>query len=225
MPVIQPYHARMTNSNSIRIVCFDLGGVLIRICRTWEEGCAKAGIPVRDPERRANTTQVRRQLIVEYQTGRITGETFAQRVSEALGGLYSPEEIMTVHHAWMYGEYPGVHDVISELNAANLITAALSNTNHEHWEALPAFPAFMNLRHRYASHELGLHKPDPAIFIEVEKRLRTQGIDPKGILYFDDLPENVAAASDAGWTAVQIDHAGDTAAQIRAAARHHGVLS
>ncbi len=33
----------------IRLVCFDLGGVVIRICRTWAEGCAAAGLEVRDP--------------------------------------------------------------------------------------------------------------------------------------------------------------------------------
>jgi putative hydrolase of the HAD superfamily len=215
----------MTNTNSVRTVCFDLGGVLIRICRTWEEGCARAGVPVRDPQARASTTLARHQLIVDYQTGRISGDEFAQRVSAALNHLYSSEEIMIVHHAWMHGEYPGVFDVIQDLNRAGAITAALSNTNHEHWLALPAFPAFMSLRHRYASHELGLHKPDPAIFTEVERRLASEGVDTTAILYFDDLSENVAAASNAGWIAVQIDHAGDTAEQIRAAAAVHGVLT
>ncbi len=208
----------------ITVACFDLGGVLIRICRTWEEGCAKAGIPVRDPEARARTTQLRRKLIVDYQTGKITGEEFARRVSDALGNLYSAEEVMTVHHAWVHGEYPGVCDVIRDLNNAGVVTAALSNTNHEHWITLPQYPAFTSLQHRYASHELGLHKPDPAIFTDVEHRLRAAGVDTTGILYFDDLPENIAAANAAGWIAVHIDHAGDTAAQIRTAARAHGLL-
>jgi len=214
----------MTSLNNSRVVCFDLGGVLIRICRTWDEGCANAGIPVRDPQARAKTTQLRRQLIVEYQTGRITGEVFAQRVSDALNNLYSPQEIMTVHHAWMLGEYPGVREVIHELNAAGCVTAALSNTNLEHWNRMHIFPGVMSLAHRFASHELGLHKPDPAIFAETERRLRAAGVSCESILYFDDLPENVAAANDAGWHAVQIDHTGDTAAQIRSAALRHGAI-
>jgi HAD superfamily hydrolase (TIGR01509 family) len=216
----------MTDRAPISVACFDLGGVLIRICRTWEEGCAKAGIAVRDPEARARTTQLRRQLIVEYQTGRITGDEFARRVSTALDNLYAPDEILTVHQAWMHGEYPGVHSVIAELNAAGLVTAALSNTNLEHWNSMPGFPAVMSLRHRYASHELGLHKPDPAIFREVEQRLAREGVhtNGSGILYFDDLEENVAAAREAGWIAVHIDHTGNTAAQIRSAATAHGLL-
>lgn len=214
----------MTGAHDIRTVCFDLGGVLIRICRTWEEGCKRAGIPVRHPEARARSAAERKQLIIEYQTGRITGDEFAQRVSRVLGNLYSPDEIMTVHHAWMHGEYPGVGDVIAELNSAMLITAALSNTNREHWDCMHDFPGVMSLAHRFASHELGLHKPDPAIFREVESRLVRAGVDHGTILYFDDLEENIDAASAAGWIAVHVEHAGDTAAQIRTAAEAHGLL-
>ena len=29
------------------VICFDLGGVLVRICRDWNEGCAAAGIDPR----------------------------------------------------------------------------------------------------------------------------------------------------------------------------------
>ena len=45
-----------------------------------------------------------------------------------------------------------------------------------------------------------------------------------GILFFDDLEENVVAARRAGWNAEQIDHTGDTAAQIRGHLREYGVL-
>ena len=31
----------------IRLVCFDLGGVLVKICRSWSDGCRAAGLDVR----------------------------------------------------------------------------------------------------------------------------------------------------------------------------------
>ena len=34
-----------------RTVCFDLGGVIVRICRSWEEGCHRAGVSLRDHDR------------------------------------------------------------------------------------------------------------------------------------------------------------------------------
>ncbi len=33
---------------SIQLVCFDVGGVVVRICHTWAEGCAAAGITPRN---------------------------------------------------------------------------------------------------------------------------------------------------------------------------------
>ena len=36
-----------------------------------------------------------------------------------------------------------------------------------------------------------------------------------GVIFFDDLEENIAAARSIGWTAHQIDHTRDTAAQMR----------
>ena len=32
--------------SQVRIVCFDWGGVILRHCRSWQEGCAAAGLPV-----------------------------------------------------------------------------------------------------------------------------------------------------------------------------------
>ncbi|HEU5480850.1 MAG TPA: hypothetical protein VFU90_13480, partial [Candidatus Tumulicola sp.] len=36
-------HARMVCLGDV-IVCFDLGGVLIRICHSWEEACRRANL-------------------------------------------------------------------------------------------------------------------------------------------------------------------------------------
>jgi HAD superfamily hydrolase (TIGR01509 family) len=46
---------------------------------------------------------------------------------------------------------------------------------------------------------------------------------PAHIVFFDDLPENVAAARAAGWRAFRVDHSGDTAAQMTRALRGLGV--
>ena len=44
------------------------------------------------------------------------------------------------------------------------------------------------------------------------------------LVFFDDLPENVDAARACGWNAVQVDHAGDTAAQVLAGLRAQGAM-
>ena len=204
----------------VRLVCFDLGGVIIRICRTWEARCAAAGVVIRHPELWDEIKPLRDELMVQYQTGRIEGSHFAQRLCEALRGLYSPAEIMAIHDAWLIDEYKGVGAIVDRLHQAGLDTAALSNTTPEHWGRMDEFPTVGRLRHRLASHELGLHKPDPAIYLRLERQLGYAG---REILFFDDAEENVQAGQAVGWRAARIDPAGDTARQMAEALADHGV--
>ena len=50
------------------------------------------------------------------------------------------------------------------------------------------------------------------------------GIPGEDIVFFDDLEDNITAARAVGWDAVKIDHASETAPQIRAALEQRGVL-
>jgi putative hydrolase of the HAD superfamily len=49
------------------------------------------------------------------------------------------------------------------------------------------------------SHEVGLAKPDPAVYALVGSRL---GVEPQEIVFLDDVPDNITAAREAGWHAV-----------------------
>jgi putative hydrolase of the HAD superfamily len=196
-----------------RLVCFDLGGVVIRICRSWAEGCAAAGLPDRDPGIWTATAPARRAVNDRYQTGRIDGAAFAAQLSALVGGLYTPSEIMGVHRAWLLEEYPGIADLVARLRKSGLRTAALSNTNHEHWTAIGAYPAVMRMHDLVASHQVGLHKPDPAIYRRLEAITGFAGAE---IVFFDDTAENVDAARAARWHAGLIDPAGSPAAQVDA---------
>lgn len=211
----------MSPSGAIRIVCLDLGGVLIRICRSWEEGCAAARLNI--ASRRSARPQdagwyAPLEIIKLYQTGRIGCDEYARRIAAAFDDAFTPEEVMAVHDAWLLGEYEGVLEVIDRIHGAGLRTAALSNTNHAHWMRMSEFPAVMRLQHRFASHELGLHKPDPAIFREFQRLVNCPG---EQILFFDDTPQNVHAARELGWNVVQIDPLSRTDTQITAALGRH----
>ena len=49
-----------------RVVCFDLGGVLVRICRSWDEACGHARLPYRLPELMGTEAfRLRRREVVE----------------------------------------------------------------------------------------------------------------------------------------------------------------
>lgn len=218
------------SARSIDLVCFDWGGVIVRICRSWQEGCTLAGLPVRADTASDEVKARRRAIAEDFQVGGMTAAEFYSRLAEATGGVYSAAEIERIHHAWLIEEYAGIGDVIDDLSrVAGIETGLLSNTNEEHWRryqpdrctGLRCFPAVSRLTHRHASHLLKLAKPGLEIYHAFAART---GRHPGSILFFDDLLENVEAARAAGWQAEQIDHAGDTAAQVRMHLRRHGVM-
>lgn len=207
--------------SSISMICFDWGGVILRICRSWAEGCAAAGLDVRGESGTPAWAARRKAVSRAYETGRLTDSAFLAEMSRAMDSLYTPREIERVHHAWLVGEYPGIDAVVQSILATpGLETAMLSNTNAMHWArqaldpngVLNHFPTAGRLRHRHASHLMGHAKPDAEIY---EAFASAVGRRPSEILFFDDLADNIATARLCGWNAHQIDHTGDTASQIR----------
>jgi len=53
-----------------------------------------------------------------------------------------------------------------------------------------------------SSHHVGLYKPDPQMYLTTLDRL---GASPDSVMFFDDVPANVAAASALGIQAFQVD--------------------
>lgn len=218
-------------SRTIDVVCFDLGGVLMRICRSWEEACARAGLPLRDEPvlRSPELIEARRTIKDSYEIGGMSCEDYVRAIAGATAGLYSAEEVRRIHDAWIIEDYPGTHDLVERLNQRNgITTACLSNTNRLHWHAglgvsggRPISPAVTRIRRRFASHEVGLAKPDARFYAHADSVL---GVAPARVLFFDDLEENVAAAKARGWRAEVIDHTGDTADQMRRHLESYGII-
>lgn len=208
-----------------KVVCFDLGGVLVRICRSWSEACRRVGLPERDVEGlAAEAWQARRHDIVErYQRGELDCSAYHAALSQALEGLYSASEVEQIHHGWTLEEYPGAFELTSHLSRlTGVTTACLSNTNHAHWQRLAGgdgrreYPSILELRHKLASHLLGCSKPGARIYELARSRFSEGGVThPEDIIFFDDLEDNVLSARALGWTAFSIDHTGDTIRQIR----------
>lgn len=223
----------MKQPATIRLVCFDLGGVLVRICRSFAEACNAAGIELRGSIEGRVAARLRYEYSQRFNTGQLDEHAWSSELSKALSGLYSAEELRRVHHAWTRSEYDGVLALMGELEGSDVSTACLSNTDPAHWTRLvhhdgtaalngtPEYPSVLRLQHRHASHLLGLAKPDPRIYRAFET---ATGAPAAHILFFDDLPENVRAARRAGWRAERIDPDQETAPQLRRWLRQHGVL-
>ncbi len=202
-------------------IVFDLGGVVLRICRTWEDGCRAAGIDVRGDLDEVCAGEPFRHLNRSFQSGDISSAAFNEGLAGMSSGQYTAAEIARVNDAWILGEYPGVTTVLTQLKSAGVTIAVFSNTNSVHWARMPRWAVMESFPRLFASQEIGAVKPDEAAYVHVETEL---GVGAESILFFDDLIENVNAACERGWDAVQIDHTGDTAAQMRRALRSRGLV-
>lgn len=217
----------MTPRHSSQLVVFDLGGVLVRLARKWDVACTLAGIPtpagVEDPAFKPFVND----LVDANERGTLTCDQFNEQVAARLGVPVEHVGLITTH--WLVEPFAGVAELIEELDAAGVATACLSNTNAHHWsimlgEAHSGHPAALplhRLRYRFASHLLGLRKPQRAIYDHV---LRAAGVRPHEVVFFDDAPANIDGAKACGWGGCLIDALGDPAAQMRAHLRSLGVI-
>ena len=69
----------MSRKRAIKLVCFDLGGVVVRICQSWAEGCARAGVECRvTPEELANLMPSILPINHAYERGEIELDEYAE---------------------------------------------------------------------------------------------------------------------------------------------------
>ena len=236
------------SARDISWVVFDLGGVIVRIHHSWQHAAAAAGVsgainsthdvarahapnstsdaaPNSTPHSMFDPTLHRaddfRTLVSEQQRGILSHDDFCSGVSQLTSGVLSAQDVARIHTAVIVGAYDGVEQLVLQLNKRGLSTACLSNTNHQHWQLMHSMAAFNAIQHRHASHLFQLEKPNQAIFRAFESATQARSCD---ILYFDDLADNIAAATQAGWRAILIDPHGETVPQIRRALATHGVL-
>jgi len=210
--------------SSIKIVVFDLGGVMIRLADGWAGACQCAGIPYR-PFAITDALQGGfAQLEELISTDAITSQEYGQRAALLLADRYSPAEICFIYQAIIREEFPGMHRLVLAVKRAGMRTACLSNTCCTHWKDLtnPAlYPAICALDFHHASHLFRCAKPNPRIYELFE---RATNYPPKDILFFDDRQENVTSACARGWSAIRIHELRSPVEQIYAALAAHGIL-
>ena len=204
----------------IKAVCFDFGGVLVRIARSWEEACTRAGL---EPATFAGAEADMVRAVgpaAELQTGSIEFEEFIERSHEEGSNTPDRTQLRAVHAAWLIEEFSGMDQIIDRLNDLDIHTASLSNTDAEHWKTLRVMNSVSRLQTQILSFETGYRKPDPAIYHAAEDLMDIPG---SSILLLDDLRENVEGALRCGWQACLIDPHDSVCDQAREALLARGV--
>jgi putative hydrolase of the HAD superfamily len=110
------------------------------------------------------------------------------------------DELMADQWRWYVGtlDQP-LYDWFAGVRGRGLIAGILSNSGPGAREAERVWGLEEITEHIVYSHEVGLAKPDRAIYELTASRL---GVQPREIVFLDDVPANVAAARAAGWRAV-----------------------
>lgn len=194
------------------LICFDLGGILVKMAKSWNECLSWAGY----------SSSCRPDLDVPVHTfepynlhevGELSDRGYLSALAAYLG-LPSSDDALKAHLGFLHDPYPDTLELVQDIHNAGLRTACLSNTEEWHWQKMTSslYPAVQALQIQTASHLLKARKPDPAIFLAVSK-LAAVAVDR--VVYFDDVQSNVDGALEAGWDAYLIDRFGDTAAQMR----------
>lgn len=202
--------------DDFRLVVFDLGQVLIRVCDGWPDACARVGVSIDRAEPDATIAAKMIEIVHRWDSGSIDLEQFAHEIAPLHD--ISPADVIRVHDGYLLGPFPGAVELVDELNARGLKTACLSNTNAGHWDLMntPGAANFLPLdrmTYRFASHLIGCCKPDARIYQHVEAQT---GFAGSQIMFFDDRAENVQAARQRGWRAHVIKIDGDPISQVRA---------
>lgn len=221
-----------TSNSQIQLVVFDLGRVLLRIVDDWDHAAERAGCPdlvglTGDLSTKAarGSGHALAGLFDDFETGRVSTDDFLQRAANLTA--LPADAIRRTLDAVLIETFPGVAALLERLADRPVKTACLSNTNARHWDLFtdPGHPAYLpldRLDFPWGSQSLGLAKPDPAIYERVEQ---IAGVAPGNILFFDDIPENIAAAKARGWHAELVSRDADNPVPaVAEALRAYGVL-
>lgn len=204
------------------IVVFDLGGVMVRVARVWQEALDWAKVAGTRPES-ARLPLSSCPTFEPYQANRVSLEAYLDDLAAFLG-LKDREQTLHVHQSILMEPYSGTVELVDDLHARGVRTGCLSNTNAPHWDVMgdPAlYPAIAALQVPGLSHLFHADKPNEAIYRAYE---RLAGVEPHQVVFFDDHQPNVDAANRFGWNATRIDPLGDTAQQVRSVLARVGVL-
>ena len=132
------------------------------------------------------------------------GRTFAAGIEEAAARHPEQRPLIEAYFArWsemMAGEIEGAVAILEELKNAGYELHALTNWSAETFpHARERFPFLRSFESILVSADVGLIKPDPAIFQLLLERI---GRTPSECIYIDDNPKNVSAAGRLGFDAI-----------------------
>jgi glucose-1-phosphatase len=139
------------------------------------------------------------------ETGALSSSEFRDAFRQHLRHAASDRSLDHAWNALLLGFQPWLIGQLHQL-AKDYRLQVLSNTNRIHMDEVKrrlgprGYGEFTRcFEHVFYSYDLGLRKPDPAIYRAVDQKLGVK--DPSTVFFVDDNADNVAAAIAHGWQA------------------------
>ncbi|MEZ5997108.1 MAG: HAD family phosphatase [Hyphomonas sp.] len=178
-----------------RIALFDLGRVVL----DWEPARLYSRVFPDAAERDRFLTEI---CTMDWHTRHDAGTSFADNAAPLIAQYPQYEDAIRAWGGrWMemfHGYIDGTPELIARLDARGVPLFALSNMPAEVWQdLLDAFDVLHAFRHVVVSGEIGMVKPDPAIYAHTLDIIGNAA--PEDIFFIDDSAKNIAAADALGF--------------------------
>lgn len=190
---------------AVEALIFDLGNVVIdidfeRIFKKWSH---YSGVSVEQMQAAFKMDAAYEQ----HERGEIEGIEYHQHLEQTLEMQLSYEQFREGWNDIMVAPIGNTVRLLESLRG-RVPLYALSNANTLHknyWEE--TFHAELShFDQVFVSSDLGSRKPEPAIYLRTLEHIE---VEPKNVIFFDDLAQNVEAARALGMTAVQVHSSKD----------------
>ncbi|HEX4782206.1 MAG TPA: HAD family phosphatase [Usitatibacter sp.] len=201
----------MSGKEPAEALLFDLGGVIMGLDwdRCFDRWAAYSATPAEVLRARYSFDEAYER----HERGEIGELEYYRALSSSLGAQMTDAQWAAGWGAIFTEEITPIVQMVARVKE-RIPVYAFSNTNRAHqreWSRQFG-PALAHFREVFVSSELGVRKPERESFLRVARRI---GVDPGAILFFDDTPQNVEGARDAGLQAVLVRSPEDVARALR----------
>ncbi|HEY8865920.1 MAG TPA: HAD family phosphatase [Solirubrobacteraceae bacterium] len=196
----------MSPNSSQKALLVDFGGVLTTdIWSSFAAFCEQRGLDAGAAKQLFRENPDALATLRGLETGEVEPADFERRFAALLGT--EPDGLVEGLFAGLRPDQPML-EAVGRAREARVPTGLISNSwvmDHYTDEIRALFDAAV------ISAEVGLHKPQPEIYLLAAERL---GVDPEDCVFVDDLRENCAGAEAVGMTAVLHRDAAETIARV-----------
>jgi putative hydrolase of the HAD superfamily len=186
-----------------------MGGVIVRDYVIWPELMAYLGLPNKNLSEKDSRFH---EALLRHCRGEISENDFWVLYTELTGRTIPDGETESLLGKFFHPKIDGpTVQIVRQLKASGMRVVTGTNVIDSHYNIHIKLGQYDLFDKVYASHLMGIAKPDPAFF---EYIIKTEGIQARDIFFTDDTIENVKAAEDAGINAFHYTNAQAMKAQL-----------